>query len=306
MSRSPFDALSNPDETCAAPVRPVSARQRYTAAKLVKRLRRQVGQAIAEYGMIEEGDRVMVCLSGGKDSYALLDLLLMLQTKAPVSFEIIAVHLDQKQPGFPTHRIRDHVSTRNVPLHIIEQDTYAVVKRIIPEGKTMCSLCSRLRRGALYAYAAAHGIRKIALGHHRDDIIQTFFLNLFYHGKLAAMAPKLQSDDGKHIVIRPLTYVAEADLVSYAQMEQLPIIPCDVCGSQPTLQRKQIGKMLQDWEKTSPGRSEQIARALASVHPSQLADRSLFDFGALGRTNNTPLPHMRAWLGIDDTSSQTN
>lgn len=285
-------------EGAVSPSPLISARQRYEHAKLVKRLRRRVGQAIADFGMIEEGDRVMVCLSGGKDSYALLDVLLMLQTNAPVAFDIVAVHLDQKQPGFPTHLIREYLIKRKVPFHVVEQDTYSVVKRVIPEGKTMCSLCSRLRRGALYAFAKAHGIRKIALGHHRDDLVQTFFLNLFHHAKLAAMAPKLQTDDHQHIVIRPLIYVAEPDLVTYGRLRQFPVIPCHVCGSQQTLQRKQVGLMLQAWEKNSPGRIEQIARSLTNVHVAQLADRRLFDFAALGRLSDSPAEQMSAWLGL--------
>jgi len=265
-------------------------------AKLAKRLRRQVGQAIADFGMIEAGDKVMVCLSGGKDSYTLLDILLQLRRKAPVPFELVAVNLDQKQPGFPEHVLPDYLRALGVPYHVIEQDTYSVVSRVVPEGKTMCSLCSRLRRGALYAYAEAEGFTKIALGHHRDDIVATFFMNLFHHAKLAAMPPKLRSDDGRHVVIRPLAYVAERDIVEYAQARQFPIIPCNLCGSQENLQRRQVGLMLKQWEKDSPGRIDQIARALGDVRPSQLADRALFDFVSLGQRHDMQPPDAHAWL----------
>ncbi len=265
-------------------------------AKLAKRLRRQVGQAIADFGMIEAGDKVMVCLSGGKDSYTLLDILMQLRRKAPVPFELVAVNLDQKQPGFPEHVLPDYLRALEVPYHIIEQDTYSVVSRVIPEGKTMCSLCSRMRRGALYAYAEAEGFTKIALGHHRDDMVATFFMNLFHHAKLSGMPPKLRSDDGKHVVIRPLAYVAERDIVDYAQARQFPIIPCNLCGSQENLQRRQVGLMLKQWEKESPGRIEQIARAMGDIRPSQLADGNLFDFMALGRRHDAPLPDAHAWL----------
>jgi len=264
--------------------------------KLAKRLRRQVGEAIADFGMIEAGDKVMVCLSGGKDSYTLLDLLLQLQKKAPVPFELVAVNLDQKQPGFPEHILPEYLAGLGVPYHIIEQDTYSVVSRVIPEGKTMCSLCSRLRRGALYHYAETHGFTKIALGHHRDDRVATFFMNLFHHAKLASMPPKLRSDDGRHVVIRPLAYVRESDIVEYAQARRFPIIPCNLCGSQENLQRRQVGLMLKQWEKDHPGRIEQIARALGDVRPSQLADTTLFDFMSLGRGDDAPLPDAHAWL----------
>jgi tRNA 2-thiocytidine biosynthesis protein TtcA len=250
--------------------------------KLHKRLRRQVGQAIADYAMIEDGDKVMVCLSGGKDSYTLLDILLQLQAKAPVRFELVAVHLDQKQPGYSPEILPGHLRSIGVPFTILEQDTYSVVKRVVPEGKTMCGLCSRLRRGALYTHATLHGFTKIALGHHRDDIVETLFLNLFHHSKLASMPPKLQSDDGKHIVIRPLAYCAEDDIADYAAAKQFPIMPCNLCGSQETLQRKAIKAMLADWERKHPGRIENTFRALTDVRPSQLADRGLFDFAALG------------------------
>ncbi|MDX3935576.1 tRNA 2-thiocytidine(32) synthetase TtcA [Stenotrophomonas sp.] len=265
--------------------------------RLARQLRRQVGQAIADFGMIEAGDKVMVCLSGGKDSYTLLDILLQLQKKAPVPFELVAVNLDQKQPGFPEHVLPTYLASIGVPFQIIEQDTYSVVSRVIPEGRTMCSLCSRLRRGALYRHAAEHGFTRIALGHHRDDSVATFFLNLFHHAKLSAMPPKLRSDDGQHIVIRPLAYVSEADISAYAQARAFPIIPCTLCGSQDTLQRRQVEQMLQQWERDQPGRIDQIARALGNIHPSQLADPALFDFMALGRAAAAPLPDPPGWPG---------
>ena len=252
----------------------------YEENKLAKRLRHQVGQAIADFGMIVDGDKVMVCLSGGKDSHALLDVLLSLQKKSPVSFDLIAVNLDQKQPGFPARVLPEYLENRGVPFRIVEQDTYSVVKRVIPEGKTMCGLCSRLRRGALYRVAGDLGATKIALGHHRDDILATFFLNLFHQGKLKAMPPKLVSDDGRHVVIRPLAYVCEEDLSAYSKARDFPIIPCTLCGSQENLQRKQIGRMLREWEK-EPGRIESILRALTDVVPSHLLDRRLFDFAGL-------------------------
>ncbi|MDO9453625.1 MAG: tRNA 2-thiocytidine(32) synthetase TtcA [Stagnimonas sp.] len=250
--------------------------------KLAKRLRRDVGRAIMDYQMIGEGDRVMVCLSGGKDSYTMLDMLMQLQAKAPVRFELHAVNLDQKQPGFPEHVLPEYLKSRGVPFTILEQDTYSVVKRNIPEGKTMCSLCSRLRRGALYTHAKAEGFTRIALGHHRDDIVSTFFLNLFFGGKLAAMPPKLLSDDGGNVVIRPLAYCREDDLAEYAEQQEFPIIPCTLCGSQENLQRKQVRKMMTQWERDYPGRTETIFRALTNIAPSQLADTKLFDFAGLG------------------------
>ena len=249
--------------------------------KLQTRLRHQVGQAIADFGMIEDGDRVMVCLSGGKDSYTMLDILRQLQAKAPVRFELVAVNLDQKQPGFPEHVLPDYLRSIGQPFHILEQDTYSVVKRVVPEGKTLCSLCSRMRRGALYAYAAEQGFTRIALGHHRDDLLATFFLNLFFHAKLSGMPPKLRSDDGRHTVIRPLAYVKEADIAAYAEALAFPIIPCTLCGSQENLQRKVVKRMLDEWERETPGRLETISRALGDVRPSQLSDRALFDFMAL-------------------------
>jgi tRNA 2-thiocytidine biosynthesis protein TtcA len=253
----------------------------YEENKLAKRLRHQVGDAIADFNMIEEGDRVMVCLSGGKDSHALLDVLLSLQQKAPVNFELVAVNLDQKQPGFPARVLPEYLESRGVPFHIEEQDTYSTVKRVIPIGKTMCSLCSRLRRGILYRVAGELGCSKIALGHHRDDVLATFFLNLFHGGKLKAMPAKLVSDDGRHTVIRPLVYVAESDLLEFSKLKEFPIIPCTLCGSQANLQRQVIGEMLRGWEKAHPGRIESIQRALTDVVPSHLLDRKLFDFANL-------------------------
>jgi tRNA 2-thiocytidine biosynthesis protein TtcA len=265
------------------------------ANKLAKRLRRQVGQAIQDYRLIEDGDRVMVCLSGGKDSWTLLDLLLQLREAAPVSFEIIAVNLDQKQPGFPEQVIPDYCRARGIPFHVIEQDTYSVVKRVVPENKTTCGLCSRLRRGALYRYARENGVTRIALGHHQDDIVATFFLNLFHGGSLKAMPPKLRSDDGANIVIRPLAYCRERDIAAYAEMKAFPIIPCNLCGSQEHLQRKQVRRMMDEWEQQHSARIEQIFAALQNVAPSQLADPRLFDFAALGARGG----HADHWLMPD-------
>jgi tRNA 2-thiocytidine biosynthesis protein TtcA len=259
-------------------------KQAYEANKLEKRLRRLVGQAIADYDMIGAGDRVMVCLSGGKDSYGMLDVLLRLRAIAPVAFEIIAVNLDQRHPGFPEHVLPEYLRALDVPFRIEVQDTHSIVKRLIPDGRTMCSLCSRLRRGVLYRVAREVGATRIALGHHRDDILETFFLNLFFRGKLKAMPPKLVSDDGQHVVIRPLAYVTETDLARYAEVRQFPIIPCDLCGSQANLQRKQVKAMLRDWEKRHPGRAATIFRSLANATPSHLLDRSLFDFRAVAPT----------------------
>lgn len=268
-----------------------------TARRLESRLRTQVGKAIEDYGMIVDGDRVMVCLSGGKDSYAMLSLLLALQRAAPVSFELVAVNLDQKQPGFPAHVLPDYLTALGVPFHILEQDTYSVVKRVIPAGKTTCGLCSRLRRGALYTFAAENGFTKIALGHHLDDIIETLFLNLFFGGTLKAMPPKLKSDDGRNVVIRPLAYCRERELARYATAKNFPIIPCNLCGSQETLQRKEIKAMLAEWERTHPRRIESIAAALGNIAPSQLMDAGLFDFAALA-------PDASAWTRAESASAE--
>ncbi|MET0217111.1 MAG: tRNA 2-thiocytidine(32) synthetase TtcA [Burkholderiales bacterium] len=267
-----------------APETKTLRKQAFEANKLLKRLRRQVGQAIADYDMIRGGDRVMVCVSGGKDSYGLLDILMQLREHAPLEFEIIAVNLDQRHPGFPEHVLPEYLSALGIPFRVVAQDTYSVVKRVIPEGKTMCSLCSRLRRGVLYRVAREVGATRIALGHHRDDILETFFLNLFFGGKLKAMPPKLVSDDGHHVVIRPLAYVKESDLEAHAEARGFPIIPCDLCGSQETLQRKQVKAMLREWEKRFPGRVETIFNALTRVTPSHLLDASLFDFRGLRAT----------------------
>ena len=274
--------------------------------KLEKRLCREVGRAIVDYNMIEEGDRVMVCLSGGKDSYAMLDILQKLQARAPISFELIVVNLDQKQPGFPEDILPTYLTKLGVKFHIENQDTYSIVKRVIPEGKTMCSLCSRLRRGILYRVADELGATKIALGHHRDDILQTLLLNMFFGAKLKGMPPKLVSDDGQHVVIRPMAYVAEKDLIRWAEIRAFPIIPCSLCGSQENLQRKQIGNMLRDWEKNHPGRLENMLSALQNVVPSHLMDRQLHPFPTIRATGvaneegdkafdeePTPLPVLR-------------
>jgi tRNA 2-thiocytidine biosynthesis protein TtcA len=260
-----------------------------TLNRLSAQLRSSVGKCIADYRMISAGDRVMVCLSGGKDSYTLLDMLLSLKRSAPVSFELLAVNLDQKQPEFPQHVLPEYLSARGVPFHIIEQDTYAVVKRVIPAGRTLCGLCSRLRRGALYRFAAEHRITKIALGHHRDDIVETLFLNLFFGGRLKAMAPKLLSDDGRHVVIRPLAYVAERDIVRYARGRAFPLIPCKLCGSQDNMQRVAVKKMLAAWEREFPGRTETIFSALKNVEPAHLADPRRFDFAGLEARRIVPM-----------------
>jgi tRNA 2-thiocytidine biosynthesis protein TtcA len=264
-------------------------RQEFEGNKLRKRLRRQVGEAISDFSMIEAGDKVMVCMSGGKDSFGLLDILLSLQKRAPIQFDVVAVNLDQKQPDFPAEVLPSYLSGLGVPFHIEEQDTYSVVKRVIPQGGTMCSLCSRLRRGVLYRVASELGATKIALGHHRDDILATFFLNLFFGGKLKTMPPKLVSDDGKHVVIRPLAYVRERDLARYAEAMAFPIIPCNLCGSQEHLQRKQVGIMLREWEKQHPGRMETIFNALSNVVTTHLLDRTLQDFSAV-RASGSPVP----------------
>jgi len=261
-----------------------ASRTSVEAAKLEKRLYRQVGQALDAFNMIEPGDKVMVCLSGGKDSHALLDLLLGLRRRAPSRFEVVAVNLDQKQPGFPEDVLPTYLKQRGVPFHIAEQDTYSVVKRLVPEGKTMCSLCSRLRRGALYRVAGELGATKIALGHHRDDMVQTLFMNMFFGGRLKGMPPKLVSDDGRHVVIRPLAYVAEVDLERWAALRDFPIIPCTLCGNQDNLQRVKIRQMLRDWEREHPGRIDNLFNAMAHVVPSHLLDRNLFPFETLQAT----------------------
>ncbi|HDZ57399.1 MAG TPA: tRNA 2-thiocytidine(32) synthetase TtcA [Pseudomonas xinjiangensis] len=252
-----------------------------TQNKLQKRLRRLTAEAVTDYGMIEDGDKVMVCLSGGKDSYTLLDMLLHLQKVAPIRFELVAVNLDQKQPGFPGEVLPAYLERLGVPFHILERDTYSIVKDKIPEGKTTCSLCSRLRRGNLYNFADEIGATRMALGHHRDDIVETFFLNMFHGGNLKAMPPKLRSDDGRNVVIRPLAYCNERDIEAYARLQEFPIIPCNLCGSQENLQRKVVKEMLNNWEREAPGRVESIFRSLRHVHPSQLADTRLFDFASL-------------------------
>jgi tRNA 2-thiocytidine biosynthesis protein TtcA len=267
----------------------VSRKEQHNVNKLNKRLRRLVGSAIADFNMIEDGDRVMVCLSGGKDSYALLDILRNLQAHAPTRFELVAVNLDQKQPGFPEEVLPRYLSAIGMPFRIVEQDTYSVVKRVIAEGKTTCSLCSRLRRGVLYRVAGELGATKIALGHHRDDILETLFLNLFYGGKLKTMPPKLVSDDGRNIVIRPLAYCKEKDLAAYAEIENFPIIPCNLCGSQKNLQRQTVKEMLQQWDKKFPGRLETMFTALQNVQPSHLADPGLYNFRGL-KADNQPFP----------------
>jgi len=259
-------------------------REKFEANKLSKRLRRLVGDAIVDYGMIGEGDRVMVCLSGGKDSYGMIDVLMALQEKAPVSFELIAVNLDQKQPGYPEDVLPNYLAALGVNFRIVEQDTYSIVKRLVPEGQTMCSVCSRLRRGILYSVASEIGATRIALGHHRDDMVQTLFLNMFFGGRMKGMPAKLVSDDGRHVVIRPLAYVAERDLARWAAEREFPIIPCNLCGSQQNLQRVRIGEMLRAWERDDPGRIDRIFDAMARVVPSHLMDRKLFPFAGLQPT----------------------
>ena len=262
----------------------LSEKQRVDQNKLSKRVMREAGRAIGDYNMIEEGDRVMVCLSGGKDSYSMLDILMTLRTRAPINFEIVAVNLDQKQPGFPADVLPSYLKNLGVPFHIETEDTYSIVKRLIPEGKTTCSLCSRLRRGVLYRVASELGATKIALGHHRDDILATFFLNLFYGAKMKTMPPKLVSDDGRHTVIRPLAYIPESDLIAYSDWKQFPIIPCNLCGSQDNLKRQEIGRMLAEWDKKDPRRAWNTFKALANIAPSHLMDRNLFDFAGLKPT----------------------
>ena len=275
--------MSAPAELHPRPAR-AAERARREAIKLEKRLLRLTGQAIADFNMIEDGDRVMVCLSGGKDSYGLLDVLRRLRERAPIRFDLVAVNLDQKQPGFPADVLPGYLRSIDVPFHIETQDTYPIVTRVIPAGRTMCSLCSRLRRGILYRVATELGATKIALGHHRDDILGTFFLNLFYGGRLKGMPPKLVSDDGRHVVIRPLAYVKESDLAEWARLREFPIIPCNLCGSQENLKHQEVKRMLLDWERREPGRVETIFNALARVVPSHLMDARLFDFANLKPT----------------------
>jgi len=274
-------------------VRELSRKEKTEFNKLQKRLRRNVGNAIVDYTMIEDGDKVMVCLSGGKDSYAMLDILISLRNNAPVEFELVAVNLDQKQPGFPEHVLPGYLSSLDIPYFILEKDTYSIVKQVIPEGKTTCGLCSRLRRGSLYGFANEIGASKIALGHHRDDIVETLFLNMFFNGSLKAMPPKLLSDDRRNVVIRPLAYCREKDLLRFADYKAFPIIPCNLCGSQDKLQRVQVKKMLADWERQYPGRTETIFRSIRNVSPSQLADTELCDFGSL-RIDIDPELHVPA------------
>lgn len=269
----------------------LSKKEKTEFNKLQKRLRRNVGKAITDFSMIEAGDKVMVCLSGGKDSYAMLDILLNLQKSAPLSFELIAVNMDQKQPGFPEHVLPEYLQSLGIEYHIIEKDTYSVVKEVVPEGKTTCGLCSRLRRGTLYGFAEEIGASKIALGHHRDDIVETLFLNMFYNGRLKAMPAKLRSDDQRNVVVRPLAYCKEADLIAYAEHKQFPIIPCNLCGSQENLQRQAIKAMLHSWENEQPGRVENIFKALSRLSPSQMLDRDLFDFINMPLDRSTPNPH---------------
>ncbi len=311
--QSPAEATLN---TPAASSHAAAAKAQYNLNKLHKRLRRGVGQAIADFGMIEEGDKVMVCLSGGKDSYTLLDILLNLQQSAPVSFSIVAVNLDQKQPGFPADVLPTYLDSIGVDYQIVTEDTYSIVKEKIPEGKTTCSLCSRLRRGILYRTAKELGATKIALGHHRDDMIETMFLNMFYGGKMKSMPPKLISDNGEHIVIRPLAYCREKDIEKYATARQFPIIPCNLCGSQDGLQRQVVKEMLQDWDKKFPGRIETMFQAMQNIVPSHMLDQQLFDFKAVSKENATEfardtafdkeaVPATPVGLLADDDAEQT-
>ncbi len=290
----PASPLSSPPDA------PLRRKRSVESAKLAKRLRAQVGRAIADFSMIGDGDKVMVCVSGGKDSYALLDILLELQRRTTTRFAIVAVNLDQKQPGFPAHVLPEYLASIGVDFRVVEQDTYSVVKRLIPEGKTMCSLCSRLRRGALYRIASELGATRIALGHHRDDMVQTLFMNMFFGGRLKGMPPKLVSDDGKHVVIRPLAYVAESDLERWAAERAFPIIPCTLCGNQQTLQRVRVREMLRGWEREDPGRTERIFDAMARVVPSHLMDRKLFPFAALQPTGIADVEGDRAFDGNDE------
>jgi tRNA 2-thiocytidine biosynthesis protein TtcA len=275
-----------PSDSAAVAAAPAAVRVKPTVeiAKLSKRLHSRVGKAIADFAMIEPGDRVMVCLSGGKDSYSLLDILMSLRERSPIDFEIVAVNLDQKQPGFPADVLPAYLEKVGVAYRIVEQDTYSIVKRLVPEGKTMCSLCSRLRRGILYSVASELGATKVALGHHRDDMVQTLFMNMFFNGRMKGMPPKLVSDDGRHVVIRPLAYVAEADLARWAAHRRFPIIPCNLCGSQSHLQRVKVGQMLRDWEREQPGRTDRIFRAMGDIVPSHLMDRNLHPFTSLQPT----------------------
>ncbi|WCM93888.1 tRNA 2-thiocytidine(32) synthetase TtcA [Acidovorax sp. NCPPB 2350] len=277
-------ALPQDTDWTADATRPAQAKIEREAHKLEKRLCREVGRAIVDYNMIEEGDKVMVCMSGGKDSYTLLDILIKLQKRAPIHFDLVAVNLDQKQPGFPEHVLPEYLKATGVPFHIENQDTYSIVKRVVPEGKTTCGLCSRLRRGILYRVADELGCTKIALGHHRDDILQTLLLNMFFGGKMKSMPPKLVSDDGRHMVIRPLAYVAEKDTTRWAQQQNFPIIPCNLCGSQENLQRQQVGEMLREWDRKFPGRVDNMFNALQNIVPSHLLDGTLHDFRHLKAT----------------------
>lgn len=291
--------MNQPEQSAETPVDPIAERKQKTNFnKLQKRIRRNVGKAIEDYNMIEDGDKIMVCLSGGKDSYTMLDILMSLQKSAPVKFELVAVNMDQKQPGFPEEVLPAYLESIGVPYHIVEKDTYSVVKDIIPEGKTTCSLCSRLRRGTLYGFAEKIGANKIALGHHRDDIIETLFLNMFHGGKLKAMPPKLLSDDKRHVLIRPLAYCKEKDIEKFATAKEFPIIPCNLCGSQENLQRQNIKQMLAQWDKDQPGRSENIFAAVCNVAPSQLGDTSLFDFKGLQEQQEGP--HLGKSLNLLD------
>jgi tRNA 2-thiocytidine biosynthesis protein TtcA len=292
-----------PAATDAAPVR-ADARAAFEANKLSKRLHRQVGQAITDFAMIEDGDKVMVCVSGGKDSYALLDILINLRRRAPVRFDLVAVNLDQKQPGFPEHVLPEYLGGLGVPFHIENQDTYSIVKRLVPEGQTMCSLCSRLRRGILYRVASELGATKIALGHHRDDMVQTLFMNMFFGGRMKGMPPKLVSDDGRHVVIRPLAYVAETDLERWAEHRAFPIIPCTLCGSQANLQRVQTRQMLRDWEKRFPGRIDNLFNAMGRIVPSHLMDRNLYPFTTLQATGVPDAEGDRAFDPEAETAPQ--